>query len=237
MGGGGGGGIAGAGGIGGAGGIAGAGGSAGQGGAAAQGGNGGAGGNGEFPPMPPLGMQLDRAGRAGVNTLIHALFSDAATRNAAQNAYNQNSAPTTWQSSHSADIAASLALLDALDENCGNQLLSCDDGNATCYDSMAAVLADDRLHINAMGSFCTTYFAVEANATGALPNQDCGGRKPSYDVIERTLSVFSGVGLAGFDDTIAPPPRSTGGNVSLFADSVAERCATTPNRSRRLSDT
>ena len=29
---------------------------------------------------------------------------------------------------------------------------------------------------------CTTYLAVEANATGALANMDCGGRVPSYEV-------------------------------------------------------
>lgn len=166
-------------------------------------GGGGSGGGG-IPAMPSLGTQIDRLGRPAINTAANDTFTDDATRNASENAYNLNGDPSSWANDHTAGIAGSIAILDALDGICGNQLLSCNDGSAGCYDGMAGVLADDRLRIKADASTCGVYLAVEADATGALPNGDCGGRKPAYDVIETTYSLLSGIGLSGFDDTIGP---------------------------------
>jgi hypothetical protein len=57
------------------------------------------------------------------------------------------------------------------------------------YATLASVLADDRLWINADATQCTVYLGVEANATKLGPNHDCGGRKPSYEVIKLTYSL------------------------------------------------
>ncbi len=163
----------------------------------------GAGGNVNAPPLPALGTQIDRMGRPAINTATNNTFTPDATRAAAEDAYNQSSNPSDW-AAFAPDIAASLGILDAIDETCGNQLLSCNDGSAGCYDALAGVLADDRLHIKADAAMCTTYLAVEADATGALANEDCGGRMPTYDVIQTSYSVLSGIGLSGFDDGIGP---------------------------------
>ncbi|HHH11380.1 MAG TPA: hypothetical protein ENK23_04830 [Sorangium sp.] len=176
-------------------------------------GSGGSGGSGGIPAMPTIGVQIDRIGRPAINTAVNDTFTADATRNASENAYNANGDSSTWAAQHTAGIAGALAILDALDETCGNQLLSCDNGAAGCYDGLAGVLADDRLHIKADATACTTYLAVEAKATGVLDNSDCGGRKPDYDVIERSYSLLSGVGLDGVDDGVAASPAA---KVELF---------------------
>jgi hypothetical protein len=51
---------------------------------------------------------------------------------------------------------------------------------------------------------CNLYLGVEAGVLG-VTNDDCGGRKPAYDVIETSYSALSGVGLSGFDDGITAP--------------------------------
>ena len=58
---------------------------------------------------------------------------------------------------------------------------------------------------------CTTYLGVEAAVLG-VDIDDCGGRKPSYDVIETTYSAVAGVGLSGFDDGISAPAAATADN-------------------------
>jgi hypothetical protein len=73
----------------------------------------------------------------------------------------------------------------------GNQLLADTTKNdPTRYAPLAGVLADDRLYVNMDGPTCTSYLAVEANAVGAT-NDDCGGRRLSYDVIDVSYTVLA----------------------------------------------
>lgn len=155
-------------------------------------------------PLPPmLGAQIDRMGRAGVNTALIAPFDlNSSTKGSAQDAYNAAGAPAQWGASFSSRVAGNLAILDSLDTVCGNQLLA---GTALApgrYNTLASVLADDQIYINSNSGTCTTYLAVEANAVG-ISNTDCGGRTPLVDTIDRTYSVLAAGALSGVTDGIA----------------------------------
>ena len=162
---------------------------------------------GGMPMVPALGTQIDRMGRPAINTATIMTFAGDDERGPAQNEYNSNPAPTDWATDYVATIAGSLGVLDSLDATCGNQL-TCADTAAGCYDTNATVLSNDYLIVKGNATQgCNTYLAVEANFLG-VTNDDCGGRVPKYDVIETSYSALAGVGLAGFDDTIAVPPHA-----------------------------
>ena len=154
-----------------------------------------------FPSVPTLGSIVDRMGRPGVSTALIGTFdSDDGAKGAAKDAYNV-AGPADWSSWVDA-IADNLAIYDSLDTVCGNQLLAGPMATADRYDGLAGALADDQLYVNTAATTCTTYLAVEANATGAVPNADCGGRLPAYDVIDVTYSVLAIGGLSGVGDGV-----------------------------------
>jgi len=184
-----------------------------------------------FPSAPTLGAQIDRMGRAGVNTALTDPFWDDGTKTSAahkieQDNYNQASNPAAWKDvllapgkTVAAAIRGNLAAFDALDgsgdgtmanDGCGNQLAY----NATVggmtfpnYTLLATVLTDDRLYLNTAGTTCNTYLAVEANVLG-VTNNDCGGRTPAYNTIDITYSALAaGVAVCA---TPATCPVSSG---------------------------
>jgi hypothetical protein len=162
------------------------------------------------PPAPPtLGTVIDRMGRPAINTATnHAFDANATTKNAAKDAYNQ-AAQSTWPT-FVPEIEANLAILDALDGVCGNQAFADKTKtDATRYGTLATVLADDRLWLKTDATTCTTYLAVEANATGLVTNTDCGGRKPGYDVMEETYSLVAAGALSGVSDGVTPRSPAT----------------------------
>jgi hypothetical protein len=164
------------------------------------------------PPPPTLGTQIDRMGRPAINTALnHAFDSNQTTQGAAKDTWNGDKDPTKWVASYQPEVAKNLAILDSLDSNCGNQPYAQADAGADRYKTLSTVLASDMLWLNTGSAACTTYLAVELNATNVLTNTDCGGRKLDYDVIDTTYSVVSGVGLSGFGDTIAAVPAKTNG--------------------------
>lgn len=65
----------------------------------------------------------------------------------------------------------------------GNQLLD--------YDTLSAVLADDRLIIATDVPNCGPYLAVELTSDGQTP-EACGGRILTGDVVDVTLIAFVG---------------------------------------------
>ncbi len=155
------------------------------------------------PAKPTLGAQIDRAGRPAINTALNKTFTADATRNVAEDAWNGNASPATWGAMHGADVAATLAILDALDGNCGNQLLAAAPPvTAARYAGLAGVLTIDMLQVDAAKTTCGAYLAVEANATGTAPNTQCGGRKLEFDVIATSYSVLAAGALSGVDDNI-----------------------------------
>lgn len=173
----------------------------------ATGGNGGGGGS-AAPTVPTLGAQIERMGRPAINTALNHTFDpNAATKDPAKDAWNEADRPA-WNG-YATEVAANLAILDSLDANCGNQFLAGGMPVAGRYDGLAGVLADDRLWVNLASDSCGVYLAVEANFTGALDNNDCGGRRLADDVIETSYSLLAAGLLSGVDDTIAADPVKT----------------------------
>jgi hypothetical protein len=153
------------------------------------------------PPVPTLGTMIDRMGRPAINPALNSTFeANITTANASKDSYNV-AAQADW-GGFSARIATSLGILDGLDTNCGNQLLAGSSPVAGRYNTLAAVLADDRLYINTASTTCGQYLAVEANAVNVVPNSDCGGRAPTYDVIDTSYSVLAAGALTGVTDGI-----------------------------------
>jgi hypothetical protein len=173
--------------------------------------NTGTSGGGTHPAPPTAGAQIDRMGRPAVNTALnHTFDTDDGAKGAAKDEYNANADPKSW-SKYVGEMEANLAILDALDGTCGNQLFA-DKAktDGTRYATLAGVLADDRLWVNTSSTTCTTYLGVEANATKAIPNQDCGGRKPSYDVIKLTYTIAAvGMVSTAVTDGTTPVPAKT----------------------------
>jgi hypothetical protein len=189
-----------------------------NGGAGGDGGSGGSGGG--VPVVPELGAQIDRMGRPAINTATIDTFvyinngtltpGDNTVRGASQDAYNADGNESAWGTTYGDKIALQLGVLDSLDTNCTNQLLSC--GNVAqgedCYADLAGILADDRLWVRIDGTDCSAtagiYLAVEANAVG-IANADCGGRRPIDDVIQTSYSVLATGTLDAVDDEITAP--------------------------------
>ncbi len=156
------------------------------------------------PPPPTLGTQLDRFGRPAINTAANNVFNtDAGAAGAAKDGYNADGVQSGWVAKYTGEAAKNLAIYDALDVNCGNQAFAGATAVAGRYNTLAGVLADDRQWLNTGSTTCSLYLGVEANATGAAPNTDCGGRKLSYDVIDVTYTVVA-IGIS------LPPPVGDG---------------------------
>lgn len=153
------------------------------------------------PKPPTLGTQVDRMGRPAISTATVATFeSDPVVKGAAKDAYNA-AGPATW-SSFAAGMAGNLAVLDAIDEDCGNQLLYTSAGGY----GLAPVLADDRLWVNSVGIGAPdgqAYLAVEANAVGVLTNDLSGGRTLTMDIAATSYSVLALGAISGADDGVA----------------------------------
>lgn len=101
------------------------------------------------------------------------------------------------------DIEKGLAFYDGLDGNCGNQLLvDRKVRSVQRYRRLAAVLADDRLWVNAASRTCTQFFAVELASLAGREDLrgDCGGRTPTYDASNVWRSLLVQGKTTGIDD-------------------------------------
>ncbi len=187
------------------------------------------------PAPPTLGAQIDRMGRPAINTALnHTFDTNDTSKGAAKDSYNQDNAQAGWSAKYAAEQGGNLAIYDGLDTKCGNQLLAQPDAgdpnkaNLSVYGALASVTADDRLWLNTAGTMCTTYLAVEGNATGLVPNTDCGGRGLNYDVIDSTYSIVAtgGLGTAGaattVSDGISADTTKTGGTTFPFLASPTQ---------------
>jgi len=152
-------------------------------------------------------VQIDRMGRAGVNTALTNPFfresvpTEELAHEAILDTYNAASNPKQWVTTFSSEIAQNLAILDSLDTVCGNQLLAGPAPVAGRYNTLAGILADDQLYVNTNSGTCNQYLAVEANAVG-ITNNDCGGRTPLEDTIDTTYSVLAAGALGGVTDGV-----------------------------------
>jgi hypothetical protein len=166
---------------------------------------------GGMPMVPTLGTQVDRMGRPGINTVTTDTFivSDA-EREAAEDTYNQADDRSEWVATFSPGAQTSLAILDSLDANCGNQLGACDDETMGCYDTLATVLMNDWLIVRGDApNGCNTYLGVEADTVLMAGLDDCGGRVPFYDVIDTSYSVLATGAFGTVSDEIDAPMSAT----------------------------
>jgi hypothetical protein len=162
------------------------------------------------PPPPAVGAQIERMGRAAVNTALVGPFEEQQLRGQMQDAYNAAADPAEWDDQFADEMARSLAVYDALDAECGNQLLAGTAVEPGRYDALASVLADDQLYVNTESGSCEIYFGVEADALG-FANDDCGGRTPLEDTIDVTYSALGTPSFGGVTDGI---PEDADGTAS-----------------------
>lgn len=181
-----------------------------------------------IPDPPRIGMQIERMGRPAINTALIGLRDISNTATMKKDIYNGLSDPSVWGSatiangrSVAAEIAANLGILDILDKGntslpgtvgCGNQVLY--NGNpgggggppaATSYNAFAALLAEDMLYVDTSKPTCAAYLALEFEVAtgGVIMHTQCGGRTPTHDVIDVSLSAL----IAGFNGFTTTPAR------------------------------
>ncbi|MHB1845452.1 MAG: hypothetical protein ACYCWW_11530, partial [Deltaproteobacteria bacterium] len=185
---------------------------------------------GSIPTPPTLGAEIDRMGRAGVNTALTDAFDTLGSysdggigaggapddggivEGQAKDLYNAASDPTTW-GQFVPWLASNLAIVDSLDDVCGNQLLAKPASDAGVvppdrYATLATVLSDDELYLNSTPGvddggtpLCSIYLGLEANAVG-IANTDCGGRTPLENTIDETYSLLAAGTLTGVTNGI-----------------------------------
>ncbi|HEY5755402.1 MAG TPA: DUF4331 family protein [Steroidobacter sp.] len=147
--------------------------------------------------------QIDRMGRPLTGNALLGSFSDEDTSDRLKERYNSATPATGGE--FIPEMERTLAIYDAFDGQCGNQLLA--DAKATSparYRSLATVLADDRLWVNSESTICGEFFSVELAALGGqgAMNMYCGGRTPNDDAIDVYRSVLSMGQSTGIDDGV-----------------------------------
>ena len=171
------------------------------------------------PAAPKLGAQIDRMGRPAINTALdHTFDANDTTKQAAKDTYNGADDPTKWAGltlgatgdTVAAEFAGNLGVIDSLDSSdtaSGCSSAKTDSSvqqplygaagttGALAYGALAGALADDELYLYTGTGTCTFYLGVEGAAILGLsaPN-DCGGRAPSYDVIDVSYTALA-IGL------------------------------------------
>jgi hypothetical protein len=175
----------------------------------------GCGSDDDNPPPPSVGtVQIDRMGRAGVNTALtnpfyrESVASEELQHEMVVDDFNAASDPSQWVARFSSLIASNLAILDSLDRVCGNQVLAGPAPVPGRYKALADILADDQLYVNTASGTCNQYLAVEANAIGIV-NTDCGGRTPLENTIDITYSVVAVGALTGVTNGITSDADGT----------------------------
>jgi len=99
-------------------------------------------------------------------------------------------------------------------DGCGNQAFYNGSAGSAAYGQLATVLTDDEIYLDTSKKMCAGYLAVEfyIAVLGLPAPTTCGGRAPSYDVIDTTYTLAA-IGVGGFNvQTFAP----------AFGDTVAK---------------
>jgi hypothetical protein len=146
--------------------------------------------------------RLDRAGRPlSKNALVGLTHDDAGVANDLKDRWNQLSPGAAEE--FIPELERSLGFYDALDGACGNQWLAdTKESSPVRYQTLARLLADDRLWVNAASGDCSQLFAVELARVGGRNELrgDCGGRTPAYNASNVWRSLLVSGAVSGVDD-------------------------------------
>lgn len=154
---------------------------------------------------PMLGTQIERMGRAAINTAVtdpffrESVAEEQARHNARVDDYDAEDDLTESALRFAPQFRTVLAIFDGLDQTCGNQLLA---GSAEAEHrngALALVLARDELYLNTDSGVCEQYLGVELDFVGQS-NLDCGGRTPLMDTIDVSYSLLAAGTTSGVDD-------------------------------------
>ncbi|MFV3128489.1 DUF4331 family protein [Niveispirillum sp. KHB5.9] len=146
---------------------------------------------------------IDRMGRPLTGNALLGTLAGAEVSNRMKEEYNA-AKPAEWQG-FAPEIARNLGLYDGFDGICGNGFLADREAApARRYDATAALLADDRLWINAESGQCRHFAAVELAAVGGREDLagDCGGRTPNVDAVDIYRSLLVNGTENGIDDGV-----------------------------------
>jgi hypothetical protein len=151
-------------------------------------------------PSPVGSERIDRAGRPAISAALISTFNPDA-READLDRYSRSG---NGNRDFIPIMASSLAILDGLDGECGDQL-AIDNDLANPYVPLATALTDDQIYVQSdRENAGSAYLGVEGEALGALERGQGsgGGRVPGDDVVERSYSVLVAGQLGGYDDLV-----------------------------------
>ena len=157
---------------------------------------------------PVLGPQIERMGRAAINTAITDPFfresepAEQARHDENVDTYDAESDVREATILFAPQFRPVLAIYDGADQVCGNQLLAGPNPDDNRYGTLALVLANDELYLNTDSGVCEQYLGVELDFLGAT-NADCGGRTPLHDTIDVSYSALVTGETSGVTDGLA----------------------------------
>ncbi|HEY4240049.1 MAG TPA: DUF4331 family protein [Kofleriaceae bacterium] len=185
---------------------------------------------GGFPAAPTMGAQIDRIGRPAIATALVGPLDPDATKQTKRTAYNQANDPTMWATTTLTtgdtilqEFEKSLAIYDGLDRYIGAiNVAGCGNGapfytqppGPTSYQQLAGVLSDDQLYVDTALTDCSAYLSLEFELASQITHTYCGGRTPTHDVMDTSLSLVLAV-VNGFDTSYQP---IVGDGVSAHTD-------------------
>jgi Domain of unknown function (DUF4331) len=147
--------------------------------------------------------QIDRAARPLTGNALLGTLASEEVSNRLKEEYNAATPRTSGR--FVPEIEQALALYDAFDGKCGNQLLARGDAPSPGrYRALAQMLADDRLWVNTESTLCLQLFAVELTALAGQRERviDCGGRTPLYNAANVYRSLLVDGTTASVDDGV-----------------------------------
>lgn len=154
---------------------------------------------------PVLGPQIERMGRAAINTAVTDPFfretvpAEQARHDENVDAYDEEDDVRRATVDFSPQFRTVLAIYDGVDQVCGNQLAAGPEEGPSRNGALALVLANDELYLNTDSGVCEQYLALELDFVGN-PNNDCGGRTPLQDTIDVSYSALVSGQTSGVDD-------------------------------------
>ncbi|MBB6096331.1 hypothetical protein HNQ60_005253 [Povalibacter uvarum] len=147
--------------------------------------------------------QLDRMGRPLTQNALLATLGPAERADELKERFNETT-PATF-TEFVTEIEKGLALYDAFDAHCGNQLLADRSAAADArYAQLARVLADDRLWVDSASSVCRQFLAVELTHAAGRKSlaTDCGGRTVTDDSIDVYRALLVNGTTSGVEDGV-----------------------------------